>query len=805
MDPPDVHTYVQTYFFMSPPAHVSSSPSHNVTSMGSQHSPFDPEGRQADLTNDYFTRNDFDNTNDNAKGTASPPRPFTDQWRLTPSLLDPTSNAFAHFVNQQPGYYTPTPGGFNTLWHSSAAGDLHTPGALGLNTPLSLPHSMHGLQAADPMHYGHFNPQMLHPYQPYQDAFHAQSNQQHLQPQQVFAPPSFLHHEDSGYAAVDDSSKNPTPNREDGHNMQQSLVPPPIQQHDSGVSVSGYTSSQAMDRPDHAHRFRFHTTLNAPTAMVRSTEEIPVTYLNKGQAYTMSVYDTSPPVNVQNLRYRTYVRISFEDEQQRAKSGACWQLWREGRGSNEAHQRGGKLLAVEYVDPNQGGDDETRKPQIEVEHASFDGFVVSWHPSNRAHGVADCSISVRFNFLSTDFSHSKGVKGIPVRLCAKTELLTSLPNISSNDPEVCFAKVKLFRDHGAERKLSNDIAHVKKSIEKLKQQIAQAEAGMGTVGKRKRSGSMAKGAASRSKLQKHKRSWSADSDADVGRPSAEEDLHLKLVGLQDMFSSTRPMSVLYLKGDPEDDPDLYPVKLTGGDNPKPIERTKTWDSRQSGSESPTSTPASPLLSTTSNTPKRKFSELQQSAIREEDEPEETNHSNTRSLSPDRPAKMIKREPECARNDLYALDVDSTYTAPPERPIQPGKSSYDLVGMSANISTVACFYVKDKDASKPYYRAVYLLRRTVKDLINGISEKFDIDSNRVTRITHVNAKGLQIVVDEDVVREMIEGQDMIVEFSPIRTEIPEKLGVDTLLPPMVDGDFPHPDRMISDPLELWLNW
>ena len=214
--------------------------------------------------------------------------------------------------------------------------------------------------------------------------------------------------------------------------------------------------------------------------MVRHMNEIPITYLNKGQAYTMSIYDTMPPMNThtQGLRYRTYVRVSFEDEQQRAKPGACWQLWREGRGSNEAHQRGGKLLAVEYVDPNQGGDDEMRKPQIEVENASFDGFVVNWHPNPRVNGVADCSISVRFNFLSTDFSHSKGVKGIPVRLCAKTELLTTVPNMPPNEPEVCFAKVKLFRDHGAERKLSNDIAHVKKSIEKLKQQIAQAEAGV---------------------------------------------------------------------------------------------------------------------------------------------------------------------------------------------------------------------------------------------------------------------------------------------------------------------------------------
>merc|ERR1711939_1202856 len=192
-------------------------------------------------------------------------------------------------------------------------------------------------------------------------------------------------------------------------------------------------------------------------------------------------------------------------------------------------------------------------------------------------GVPDCSISVRFNFLSTDFSHSKGVKGIPVRLCAKTELLTPQTG-ASTEPEVCFSKVKLFRDHGAERKLSNDVAHVKKTMEKLKQQIAQAEAGLGNAGKRRRSGSMARPSGSRpGKVVKHKRTWSVDSEGEGIKFSAEEDLQMKLVSMQDMFSSTRPVSLLFLRGEPEDDPDLFPVKLPGDDpDMKQIVRTTTW-------------------------------------------------------------------------------------------------------------------------------------------------------------------------------------------------------------------------------------
>ncbi|KAJ4506269.1 hypothetical protein HRR78_008190 [Exophiala dermatitidis] len=711
------------------------------------------------------------------------PKPFNDSWRFTPSLMDPNSFAFSAFANQPPGYlYTPTPGGFGTLYHPQA-GDLHTPG-MGMNTPLSLPHSVHGLHAHDPLvNLQHFNPHMLHQPHPFQDAFQASQPQIPLVPQQpqTFAPQQFLQHQDSGYVAMDDSPHKTTPNQADlGH--EQATVNQAIAQLMSGsVGVAELPPGEKL---------RFHTTLNAPTAMVRHADEIPITYLNKGQAYTMSIWDTAPPLPHDGvLQYRTYVRVSFEDEQQRARPGACWQLWKEGRGSNEAHQRGGKLLAVEYVDPNQGGDDEMRKPLVQLEKASFDGFAVTWVP-NSVNGGPHCSISIRFNFLSTDFSHSKGVKGIPVRLCAKTVLVTPQSG-TSNEPEVCYSKVKLFRDHGAERKLSNDVAHVKKTIEKLKQQIAQAEAGLGHAGRRRRSGSMAKAGTSRpGKVVKHKRTFSVDSEADGGKFSAEEDLQMKLVTMQDMFSSTRAVSVLFLRGDPEDDPDLYPVKLPGDDpDMKEIVRTSTWESRQSVSDSPTSNAGSPSSSSAQNSPKRRHSEMQPPAIQEE---VESDHDKEKKEILGHPVKIPTTEAgPVFKTDLFAVDVDSNYRPPVERPIRP----------------VACFYVRQKDSLKEYYRAVYLMQRTVKDLINGISAKFQVDPHRVSQVTHINSRGLHIVVDEDVVRELPEGQDMIVEFSPLRSDQQikkESIG-SAATEVMVDGEPAPAGTTTSDPLEMWLNY
>ena len=755
---------------------------------------------------DYFTRS-FDNVDD-SKEQDSTPKPFHDSWRLTPSLMDPNSYAFSHFANQPPGYYTPTPGGFNTLYHPQA-GDLHTPG-MGIHTPLSMPHSVHSIHAPDPTmhHLQNFNPQMLH-HQQFHDPF-AQHHQQ-----QSFAPHQFLQHQDSGYVAMDDSPHKITPNQQD------MMRPPSSRQQQAHLTVPGsltlpgtppgekyVTLSQLLQTASNkSSRFRFHTTLNAPTAMIKYADEIPITYLNKGQAYTISVFDTAPPMPQQpgSVKYRTYVRVSFEDEQQRARPGACWQLWKEGRGTNEAHQRGGKLLAVEYVDPNQGGDDGIRKSQVEVERASFDGFVVTWYPNLTA-GVPDCSISVRFNFLSTDFSHSKGVKGIPVRLCSKTELITAQGS-AINEPEVCFSKVKLFRDHGAERKLSNDVAHVKKTIEKLKQQISQAEAGLGNSGKRKRSGSTIKAGSSKpGEVIKHKRTWSVDSDVEAGRSSAEEDLHMKLVSMQDMFSSTRPVSVLYLRGEEGDDPDTHPVKLQGGEEIDPLARTATWESRPTGSDSTISNAGSPTGTSASQpTPKRKYSEILQSTTQEDLEDDYESDPGSGSKSPVRPVKIPKLERE--NSDLFALDVDSTYEPPLERPIKPRKCISKTATVKSNKTTEACFYVRQRDALKDYYRAVYLVHRTVKDLVNGISHKFQIDPLRVTQVTHVNSKGLHIIVDEDVVRELPEGQDMLVEFAPVQTDEAVKR---EFAPPaaseiMVDGIIDPLDTTISDPLEMWLNW
>ncbi|KAK3942060.1 Grainyhead-like protein 2 [Diplogelasinospora grovesii] len=692
------------------------------------------------------------------------PRASNEPWRFTPSLLDPSSFSFSNFANQPAGYYTPTPGGTNTLYHPQA-GDLHTPTlslGMGLGTPLSLPTSEGALHSG-PVHSG-----TTMDLAGFHHGFHA--NQYHhfnpfIQPpppQPSFAPSTFVH-QDTGYETMDQdgSPMDSDPAEERMGSIDNSFR---TQSPMMGFEARQFDVSMAGPLPASAEKFRFHATLNAPTAMIKHLDEIPVTYLNKGQAYSLCIVDTNPTLPiVPGTRFRTFVRVSFEDEEQREKPQVCWNLWKEGRGLHEAHQRGGKLQAVEFVEAGQPSEGDDKRTRIELETSSFDGFSVIWTPG--VNGSVDCNIAVRFNFLSTDFSHSKGVKGIPVRLCTKTHpLVTAEPVQQASPPEttaaeICYCKVKLFRDHGAERKLSNDVAHVRKTIEKLKQQIAQAESGMKDFGKRKRiGGSQMKGQERPGKVQKHKRTWSMSSASSAGggggaRLQPEEDLHFKLQTLQDMFTSTRPVSVLYLRGDEFDDPDLHPVSLTG----EPLDLTKvesresnTWRSERSsiaGSSLVSPSPSSLSLHS------------QVSAGASKSHWPEFHRVGSGDLSSrqgsDQPTK-VKQTDDAGHLTgwIEALGVDSAYRPPPERAAKP----------------VACFYIarrdKASDSSHELHRAIYLMQQTLQEFVARVAAKWGFEASKVVRTVHVLPRGLEVELDDDVIQELPEGQDMMLEITEV---------------------------------------
>ena len=149
------------------------------------------------LTYDYYSQLD---AHHDSKDQALASHGAVDQWKFTPSMFDANpSFSLGTFNNQPTGYYTPTPGGLNTVYHNQTAGDLHTPGmAFHLGTPLSMP--MHDGSLSGPtstFEMQGFNPQIFQTHQ-------YPTHQQFTDHSTAF-PPSMLVHQDSGYGPMEGS------------------------------------------------------------------------------------------------------------------------------------------------------------------------------------------------------------------------------------------------------------------------------------------------------------------------------------------------------------------------------------------------------------------------------------------------------------------------------------------------------------------------------------------------------------------------------------------------------------------------
>jgi hypothetical protein len=322
--------------------------------------------------------------------------------------------------------------------------------------------------------------------------------------------------------------------------------------------------------------------------------------------------------------------------------------------------------------------------QIEESTTSFDRFTVTWSSTSPAPSVYFC---VRFLFLSTDFSHSKGVKGVPVRLVAKTEFLGSGDSAFQNSAvsELSYCKIKLFRDKGAERKLANDRQHLERAIEKLRQQAQQltmdsSDSSQPMTNRKKKRHSVSGPSMTESYMsspqRRHRRDWSISSNnsslsAGANPRSQQDEVQRKLdkaMIMESMFSSIRPTSLFSLIGDPADDPSL-PFS--------PIAPQSQWDAPGIG--------VSFAAETTVTNPQRNSPALSQTSFSSHTS-EKIPYAGTSPLvHPVSPTKATSRmsgmtsptqlshkvHVQAATRDLEAMDVDPFYVPLPAPTIRPG--------------------------------------------------------------------------------------------------------------------------------------
>ncbi|KAL0081979.1 CP2 transcription factor-domain-containing protein [Phycomyces blakesleeanus] len=215
------------------------------------------------------------------------------------------------------------------------------------------------------------------------------------------------------------------------------------------------TMPDPVDEDSPKTHLRFNIVLQAPTAVTQKTEESPVTYLNRGQAYAIQLNDRQ---GFDGIITSTLV-IMFHDPSHRKVALNYWKFWvSQQKCSDEAR-------AID-IDVKQSSGVHN------VQYPSFDKITFDWN------GCEGAKIFARFNCLSTDFSRIKGVKGIPLR--AHMESQVFWPEVDLNSPstmlwagtftdlssqfptedepiksfgsynyiERSFSKIKLFRDKG---------------------------------------------------------------------------------------------------------------------------------------------------------------------------------------------------------------------------------------------------------------------------------------------------------------------------------------------------------------------
>lgn len=190
-------------------------------------------------------------------------------------------------------------------------------------------------------------------------------------------------------------------------------------------------------------RLRFDIVLEAATAVTQKAEESAITYLNRGQVYGIQLNDKQAA----NEMITSTLSIAFHSSSHRRIAESYWKFW-------ISQQKQPNARAIDIDASQSTGISDLKFP-------SFDKITFNWN------GSYGSKIFVRFKCLSTDFSRIKGVKGIPLRTQMDSMVAAKSEEEEAEEPEVCFCKVKLFRDKGAERKNKDDAKQISKQLEKV--------------------------------------------------------------------------------------------------------------------------------------------------------------------------------------------------------------------------------------------------------------------------------------------------------------------------------------------------
>ena len=132
------------------------------------------------------------------------------------------------------------------------------------------------------------------------------------------------------------------------------------------------------------------------------------------------------------------------------------------------------------------------------------------------------------------------------------------------------------------------------------------------------------------------------------------------------------------------------------------------------------------------------------------------------LDPDQQSSLISKTSQ----PIHCPDSSTCSESHERIPSQDISSKMENISLRRGAANVACFYIRPVGfphiSQDDHYRAVYLSERTASELIQKIAQAVSVDPSKVGQTTWSTLKGLTVLVDDDVVANMAEGQDMQVE-------------------------------------------
>ncbi|XP_038142994.1 grainyhead-like transcription factor 2b isoform X1 [Cyprinodon tularosa] len=181
----------------------------------------------------------------------------------------------------------------------------------------------------------------------------------------------------------------------------------------------------------------FQYTLDATRSLRQKQGEGPMTYLNKGQFYAVTLSELSANKRLRHpiSKVRSVIMVVFSEDKNRDEQLKYWKYW-------HSRQHTAKQRVLDIADYK-----ESFNTIGNIEEIAYNAISFTWDVNEEA------KIFITVNCLSTDFSSQKGVKGLPLMI----QIDTYSYNNRSNKPlQRAYSQIKVFCDKGAERKIRDE-------------------------------------------------------------------------------------------------------------------------------------------------------------------------------------------------------------------------------------------------------------------------------------------------------------------------------------------------------------